>query len=154
MLEAQAAADVDHGEEDLERVAALMQTLSETDTGGVRDILQQVADCQVIDLGIGEERLIAFALPKMRDELALADKRFVRARLTVYALIGFLQEACECQGPYFFRTMPRISEEPGDKPRTTSTCRTTWSRAPSTGSDTRRRRRSPGGSPRAAAGRR
>ena len=114
VLEAQAAADVDHGDEDLARVAALMQTLSETDTGGVRDILQQVADCQVIDLGIGEERLIAFALPKMRDELALADKRFVRARLTVYALIGFLQEACECQGPYFFRTMPRISEEPGD----------------------------------------
>lgn len=81
---------------------------------GTRNILEQVADCQVIDLGMGDEqRLIAFALPKLPGDNDLTQKRFARARLTVYALIGFLQDTCGCRehGAYFFRTVPRLDKE-------------------------------------------
>lgn len=78
------------------------------------NILEQAAGCQVIDLGIGEEqRLVAFALPKLPGDTDLTQKRFARARLTVYALIGFLQYTCGChqRGAYFFRTVPRLDKE-------------------------------------------
>jgi len=81
---------------------------------GTRNILEQVADCQVIDLGMGDEqRLVAFALPKLPGDNDLTQKRFARARLTVYALIGFLQDICGCRehGAYFFRTVPRLERE-------------------------------------------
>lgn len=88
----------------------LARELGSEELRGIQELLRQAAACEVIDLGFGEERLMAFALPRMKDDLELADKRFVRARLTVYALIAFLQDACGCDGPYFFRTLPRIGE--------------------------------------------
>jgi hypothetical protein len=98
---------------ELDRINHLAALLSDADGQGIGEILRQAAQCQVIDLGAGDDRLMVFALPRMKDDLELADRRFVKARLTVYALIGFLQEACGCQGPYFFRALPRVTEHAG-----------------------------------------
>jgi len=80
----------------------------------VQAIFEQLGgDCKVIDLGMGDQqRLVAFALPQLPGDNDLTQKRFVRARITVYALIGFLQTICKCEqrgtGAYYFRTVPRL----------------------------------------------
>ena len=93
LMEKQAQTDTAFGEADLDRLARLVQILATAEGEGTCDLLKHVAECQVIDLGMGSQRLVVFALPTMKDDLELANKRFVRARLVVYALIGFLQDA-------------------------------------------------------------
>ena len=96
--------------EEQETLFQIVEQLGKQEFKGLADLMRQAPKWQVIDLGMGQERLMAFALPKMKDDLELADKRFVRARLTVYALIALLQDVCGCDGPFFFRTLPRLDE--------------------------------------------
>ena len=76
-----------------------------------RDVVESVGSAHVVDIGIGEQRLIVFALENLYDERDLAQKRFARNRVAVFALLAFLQDVCSCDGPYYFQSLPRVDVE-------------------------------------------
>lgn len=101
--------------EDVERLREIEQQLSHF--GAVEDLLNNVGAAHVLDLGLGEWRLIAFTLNRLRDEKELAQKRFARGRFAVFSLLSFLQQISrkepETSGPYYFQSMPYLTRNQG-----------------------------------------
>jgi hypothetical protein len=68
---------------------------------------------QLLPLGVGEYRLIAFILPQLqpgRDEaLDFVQRRFSRSRLAAFTLLALLRKLCGCSGPYYFQSVPTLA---------------------------------------------
>jgi len=68
---------------------------------------------QVLPLGVGDYRLLAFILPQLqpgRDEaLDFVQRRFSRSRLAAFTLLALLRKLCGCEGPYYFKSVPTLS---------------------------------------------
>jgi hypothetical protein len=68
---------------------------------------------QVLPLGVGDYRLLAFILPQLqpgRDEaLDFVQRRFSRSRLAAFTLLALLRKLCGCDGPYYFQSLPTLS---------------------------------------------
>jgi hypothetical protein len=75
--------------------------------------MQQDVQAEVIPLGSGAYRLLVFILPQLRpgssEGLEFVQKRFSHSRLAVTTLLGFLRQLCNCDGPYYFQSVPRLS---------------------------------------------
>lgn len=96
--------------EEIARLEEIEQELARF--GGAEEILANVGAAHVLNLGLGDWCLIAFALNQLKDEKELAQKRFARGRLAVFSLLGFLQqisqEEPETSGPYYFQSVPHL----------------------------------------------
>ncbi len=68
----------------------------------------------LVSLGVGTRQLVLYALPYLRGEKDVAQKRFVRSRLHVFALLGFMRKLCRCEGAYYFQTIPRLDASSPD----------------------------------------
>ncbi|MBC7233576.1 MAG: hypothetical protein H5T68_10105 [Chloroflexi bacterium] len=68
---------------------------------------------QVLPIGVGQYRLLAFILPQLqpgRDEaLDFVQRRFSRSRLAVFTLLALLRKLCSCDGPYYFQSVPTLA---------------------------------------------
>lgn len=68
---------------------------------------------QVLPLGVGRYRLLAFILPQLqpgRDEaLDFVQRRFSRSRLAAFTLLALLRKLCGCDGPYYFQSVPTLT---------------------------------------------
>lgn len=68
---------------------------------------------QVLPLGVGQYRLLAFILPQLqpgRDEaLDFVQRRFSRSRLAAFTLLALLRKLCGCDGPYYFQSVPTLA---------------------------------------------
>jgi len=68
---------------------------------------------QVLPLGVGHYRLLAFILPQLqpgRDEaLDFVQRRFSRSRLAAFTLLALLRKLCGCDGPYYFQSVPTLA---------------------------------------------
>lgn len=68
---------------------------------------------QVLPLGVGNYRLLAFVLPQLqpgRDEaLDFVQRRFSRSRLAAFTLLALLRKLCGCDGPYYFQSVPTLA---------------------------------------------
>lgn len=68
---------------------------------------------QVLPLGVGDYRLLAFILPQLqpgRDEaLDFVQRRFSRSRLAAFTLLALLRKLCGCNGPYYFQSVPTLA---------------------------------------------
>ncbi|RPF46633.1 hypothetical protein EDD75_0883 [Thermodesulfitimonas autotrophica] len=68
---------------------------------------------QVLPLGVGDYRLLAFILPQLqpgRDEaLDFVQRRFSRSRLAAFTLLALLRKLCGCDGPYYFQSVPTLA---------------------------------------------
>lgn len=75
--------------------------------------MQQDVQAEIIPLGSGAYRLLVFILPQLRpgsrEGLEFVQKRFSHSRLAVTTLLGFLRQLCDCDGPYYFQSVPRLS---------------------------------------------
>lgn len=82
-----------------------------------RDVAAQMVKTvttQVISLGDGPYRLFVFVLPQLRpgskESIDYVQKRFSASRLAAYTLLALLRGLCGCYGPYYFQSLPRVSE--------------------------------------------
>jgi hypothetical protein len=96
--------------EEMERLKALWKSMADR-VAQAQEVVESVRSAHVVDIGIGEQRLIVFALENLYDERDLAQKRFARNRVAVFTLLALLQDVCGCDGPYYFQTLPRIDVE-------------------------------------------
>lgn len=68
---------------------------------------------QVLPLGVGHYRLLAFILPQLqpgRDEaLDFVQRRFSKSRVAVFTLLALLRKLCGCNGPYYFQSVPTLA---------------------------------------------
>lgn len=68
---------------------------------------------QVLPLGIGQYRLLAFILPQLRpgrdEALDFVQRRFSRSRLAAFTLLALLRKLCGCDGPYYFQSVPTLA---------------------------------------------
>jgi len=76
----------------------------------------EAAENYVFGLGIGGYRLIAFILPEIRHinlkkSHDFAQKRFNNSKVSVLTLLSFLRKVCGCNGPYYFLTLPTLTED-------------------------------------------
>jgi hypothetical protein len=109
--ERQAAGEAPSSEE--EAFAAL--TADDAVAPGLETLGQMRTDvqAQVLPLGVGHYRLLAFILPQLqpgRDEaLDFVQRRFSRSRLAAYTLLALLRKLCGCDGPYYFQSVPTLA---------------------------------------------
>jgi hypothetical protein len=97
--------------EEMQQLEALMERMVYRHTQA-REVFETIGSAHVVDVGIGEQRLIVFALQNLYDKKrGLAQKRFARNRVTVFTLLALLQDVCGCDGPYYFRSLPCIDVE-------------------------------------------
>lgn len=75
--------------------------------------MRQDVQAQVLPLGVGHYRLLAFILPQLqpgRDEaLDFVQKRFSKSRLAAFTLLALLRKLCGCNGPYYFQSVPTLA---------------------------------------------
>jgi hypothetical protein len=68
---------------------------------------------QVLPLGVGHYRLLAFILPQLqpgRDEaLDFVQRRFSHSRLAAFTLLALLRKLCDCDGPYYVQSVPTLA---------------------------------------------
>ncbi len=68
---------------------------------------------QVLPLGVGDYRLLAFVLPQLqpgKDEtLDFVQRRFSKSRLAAFTLLALLRKLCGCDGPYYFQSVPTLA---------------------------------------------
>lgn len=96
--------------EEMVRLQAILERMARQ-ASQAREVIEQVGSAHVVDIGLGEQRLMVFALENLYDEHNLAQKTFARSRLPVFALLAFLQDICGCDGPYYFQALPRVDVE-------------------------------------------
>jgi hypothetical protein len=96
--------------EEMARLQAILKRMARQ-ASQAREVIERVGSTHVVDIGLGEQRLIVFALENLYDERNLAQKTFARSRLPVFALLAFLQDICGCDGPYYFQALPRVDVE-------------------------------------------
>jgi len=75
--------------------------------------MRRDVQAQVLPLGVGDYRLLAFILPQLqpgRDEaLDFVQRRFSRSRLAAFTLLALLGKLCGCDGPYYFQAVPTLA---------------------------------------------
>lgn len=75
--------------------------------------LRRDMEAQVLPLGVGHHRLLAFILPQLqpgRDEaLDFVQRRFSKSRLAAFTLLALLRKLCGCDGPYYFQSVPTLA---------------------------------------------
>jgi len=68
---------------------------------------------QVLPLGVGDYRLLAFVLPQLRpgrdEAMDFVQRRFSRSRLAAFTLLALLRNLCGCDGPYYFQSVPTLA---------------------------------------------
>lgn len=96
--------------EEMQQLETLIEKMVYQSTQA-REVVETIGSAHVVDIGLGEQRLIVFALENLYDERDLAQKRFARNRVAIFALLAFLQEVCGCDGPYYFQSLPRVDVE-------------------------------------------
>lgn len=68
---------------------------------------------QVLSLGVGDYRLLAFILPQLQpgrsEALDFVQRRFSRSRLAAFTLLSLLRKLCGCDGPYYFQSVPTLA---------------------------------------------
>jgi hypothetical protein len=68
---------------------------------------------QVLPLGMGHYRLLAFVLPQLqpgsKEGLDFVQRRFSRSRLAAFTLLALLRKLCGCDGPYYFHSVPTLA---------------------------------------------
>ncbi len=69
----------------------------------------------VLDLGMGGYRMILFVLPQIRPPRDkgrdFAQHRFAYSRVTVTTLLCFLRQLCDCDGPFFYQSLPTLTPD-------------------------------------------
>ena len=69
----------------------------------------------VLGLGIGGYRMILFVLPQIRSphekEHDFTQRRFSNSRVTVTAMLSFLCELCESEGPFYYQSLPTLTPD-------------------------------------------
>lgn len=75
--------------------------------------MRRDVQAQVLPLGLGHYRLLAFILPQLqagRDEaLDFVQRRFSKSRLAAFTLLALLRKLCGCDGPYYFQCVPTLA---------------------------------------------
>lgn len=68
---------------------------------------------QVLPLGVGDYRLLAFILPQLQpgreEALDFVQRRFSKSRLAAFTLLALLRKLCGCDGPYYFQSVPTLA---------------------------------------------
>lgn len=68
---------------------------------------------QVLPLGVGRYRLLAFILPQLQpgqdEALDFVQRRFSRSRLAAFTLLALLRKLCGCDGPFYFQSVPTLA---------------------------------------------
>lgn len=70
----------------------------------------------VLGLGMGGYRMILFVLPQIRPprdakEHDFTQRRFSNSRVTVAAMLSFLCELCESEGPFYYQSLPTLTPD-------------------------------------------
>ena len=70
----------------------------------------------LLGLGIGNYRMILLVLPQIRPphdakERDFAQRRFSNSRVTVTALLSFLCELCQSDGPFYYQSLPTLTPD-------------------------------------------
>lgn len=80
------------------------------------DVLAQMNSdikSDVLALGAGSQQLLVFVLPQLRsgnkEGLDHLQRRFSHGRLLAFTLLAFLQEISGGDGPWYFRSLPRLT---------------------------------------------
>lgn len=73
-------------------------------------------DGHVLGLGMGGYRMILFILPQIRrpmnaKEHDFAQRRFSNSRVTVAAMLSFLRELSESNGPFYYQSLPALTPD-------------------------------------------
>ena len=98
---------------DLERT--FMADLEEWIPAALDVAAQMQTDVQsrVFPMGVGPSRLLVFVLPQFqpgREEgLDFVQQRFSQSRLAAFTLLALLRGLCNCEGPYYFQSLPILS---------------------------------------------
>jgi len=109
--ERQAAGEAPSSEE--EAFAALIA--DDAMAPGLETLGQMRTDvqAQVLPLGVGHYRLLAFVLPQLqpgsKEGLDFVQRRFSRSRLAAFTLLALLRKLCGCDGPYYFQSVPTLA---------------------------------------------
>jgi hypothetical protein len=109
--ERQAAAEAPSSEE--EDFAALIA--DDAMAPGLETLGQMRTDvqAQVLPLGVGHYRLLAFILPQLQpgrnEALDFVQRRLSRSRLAAFTLLALLRRLCGCDGPYYFQSVPTLA---------------------------------------------
>jgi hypothetical protein len=109
--ERQAAGEAPSSEE--EALAALFA--DDAMAPGLETLGQMRTDlqAQVLPLGVGHYRLLAFVLPQLqpgsREGVDFVQRRFSRSRLAAFTLLALLRKLCGCNGPYYFQSVPTLA---------------------------------------------
>jgi len=109
--ERQAAGEAPSSEE--EAFAALIA--DDAVAPGLETLGQMRTDvqAQVLSLGVGHYRLLAFILPQIQpgrnEALDFVQRRFSRSRLGAFTLMALLRKLCGCEGPYYFQSVPTLA---------------------------------------------
>lgn len=110
-LEAQLASGTER-EEDIKHLEEL---LNENEfPSPIQHVLSNINSAHVLNIGFGEWRLMAFAIEHLQDESDLAQRKFAHGRFVVFTLMSFLQQICDCYGPYYFQSPPRLATDQVD----------------------------------------
>lgn len=74
------------------------------------------AEHYIFGIGMGDYRMMAFILPEFKhgiDKKAhdFVQQRFNNSRVTVLTVLSFLRKVCGCDGPWYYLTLPVLSED-------------------------------------------
>jgi hypothetical protein len=76
-------------------------------------LMRTDVQAQVLPLGVGDNRLLAFILPQLQpshdEALDFVQRRFSRSRLAAFTLLALLRKLCGCDGPYYFQSVPTLA---------------------------------------------
>jgi hypothetical protein len=70
----------------------------------------------VLGLGMGGYRMILFVMPQIRPPRDAKDQNFAQSRfsnswVTVITFLSFLNQLCGCDGPFYYQSLPNLTEE-------------------------------------------
>jgi len=75
--------------------------------------MRRDVQAQVLSLGVGHYRLLAFILPQLQpgreEALDFVQRRFSKSRLATFTLLALLRKLCGCDGPYYFQSVPILA---------------------------------------------
>ena len=76
----------------------------------------------ILGLGMGGYRMVLFVLPQLKPPPSkkkgqssadpyLVQRRFSNSRIAVTALLSFLRHICECDGPFYYQSLPTLTPD-------------------------------------------
>lgn len=77
--------------------------------------MQTDVQARVLPIGTGINRLLVFVLPQLQpgqqEGIDYVQQRFSRSRLAAFTLLALLRGLCNCEGPYYYQSLPTLSAE-------------------------------------------